>query len=383
MLSVLDAVEIASDPYMPAFHALRDAIMEYQAPADLRTLVPAGSPFQDYYFGDRSPQLLDLVQSATLGLPLSASRAESLIERIRNRMEHEAADLMPRAAELMATNFVDLFAKALCIIAETRQTQDCKWVGFKDVWIIEFFALLAEAFPTARFIVIMRDPRGVIASMLGSGEKDRTQLAHTLSFLRHWRKCAAFAHKFSRQPLFRGRLYIVNYEALVAAPEAEARRMCGFLAVEFKPEMLVTERFQGFSETATPAGNSSFEPITSGIQSSLASRWRSYLPNSVRSLTEFICGPEMALAGYRDQQQVLSTPPNGDALKLLLEQAYSTFSWRSDFQDLLKDYGYELFRFELLRLALPVTELDSMLVRRCFLFESVYDALRLNQPMCV
>jgi len=67
------------------------------------------------------------------------------------------------------------------VVKQIRKATRRKWVGMKEVWIIEFLTPLARAYPEARFIVIMRDPRAVIASMQALARSDPSQLAHTIA----------------------------------------------------------------------------------------------------------------------------------------------------------------------------------------------------------
>ena len=75
---------------------------------------------------------------------------------------------------------------------------------------------LARAFPDARIIVIERDPRAILASLAAMAERDVTQAAHVVSYLRHWRKNVVLARRFERDPALEGRLLRLAYEELAA-----------------------------------------------------------------------------------------------------------------------------------------------------------------------
>jgi hypothetical protein len=80
-----------------------------------------------------------------------------------------------------------------------------------------------------KYILLIRDPRGVLASAVRSGQ----DLEKSLRKNKKWTsRLHRFAEKKGKRSL---RVY---YEDLAARPEAELRRICGFLGIDFAPEML-------------------------------------------------------------------------------------------------------------------------------------------------
>jgi hypothetical protein len=105
------------------------------------------------------------------------------------------------------------------------------------------FPELMELCPEARCIFVARDPRAIVSSMLEVGRRAKRKglgrkpfMRDTTEAIRHVRACFEAAEAAAeRQP---GRMLTVRYENLVADPEAETRRICGFVGLDWSARML-------------------------------------------------------------------------------------------------------------------------------------------------
>jgi hypothetical protein len=110
-------------------------------------------------------------------------------------------------------------------------------VGDETPGYVKEIGLLHDAFPYARFLHLVRDGRNVCLSAL-AGDTPVTAAASW------WRSHVLEGREQGRR--LDPRLYVeLQYEALVLDPEAECRRVCAFLDIEFHPAML------GFREGRT------------------------------------------------------------------------------------------------------------------------------------
>src|SRR5579883_373760 len=258
-------------------------------------------------------------------------------------------------------------------LAAARGSDRTRIIGIKELWTVDFLPALARWFPTARFLVLERDPRAVIASLAAMATRDPTQKAHAVSYARHWRKAVALTRRFAGERDLAPRLMRVGYETLIAESQPTLDAICRFIGVDFDTAMLRIGEAVDRTNGRSWRGNSSFASETSGIDQAAANRWRTTLPESARVGAEFLCAPEMRLAGYAPM-----APSPGELTRSVIAwiaaENRDPGSWRSDSGDLAAELGFELLRHNLLLASDPEAPID--LVRRCFLFEATYHALR-------
>lgn len=376
LLSSNKDIMLASEPHLVLFKSLRNAIVKKDAPRELQHVMPPSSPLQDYYFTDERIAVMDCVQAGNLDTPFDPQEWPALLDASRSRTALQCAELVPHLEGLKGATYKEMFDNALNMIADVRKAQDRKWVGIKDAWVLEFFAPLARAYPEAKFLIILRDPRAIINSMLGIVSTDPTQVAHVQSYARHWRKYAALTLHYQKSPLFANRLFMLTHESMLQEPEKKTRELCDFFEVKFSPEMLDTNNYYDFSTGKVWQGNSSFETVTSGISTHRGERWREKLNPAIVKLVDMMCETDMQCMGFKpcypDAEQ------NYNEISDYWIRTNSDFcNWRSDFDDPQRDLGFELFRREMLKVATVPT--DAKLIRRSFLFEDVYSHLRAAQ----
>src|SRR5262249_12400593 len=152
-------------PLMPLFKHFRNAVVRQTAPAAIASRFDPASSFQDFYGDADGPALLDLMLAADLELPLDQDELATLRQSIAERASLESRDLPARFAQLEGATYAGLVANALAIVADMMGGSALRYAGVKEVWTIEFIPALARAFPGARFIIIERDPRAILASV--------------------------------------------------------------------------------------------------------------------------------------------------------------------------------------------------------------------------
>ncbi len=107
-------------------------------------------------------------------------------------------------------------------------------VGDKDPRNIDVLPQLAQEFPAAVLLHIVRDPRDVLASrMQAAWSAQRPWWIHPLLYAAQLRRGSDEGRR-----AFGARYLEVHYEALLAAPEAELRRICDHAQLPFEPSML-------------------------------------------------------------------------------------------------------------------------------------------------
>jgi len=379
ILGVHPEINLESEPYLPIFRSLRNAIVSGSNNSVLQSFNPK-LPLSEYYFFDEKLAIMDLIQSSNLEIEFNPQEFNQLKSDIADRCEY-VPHLIQYLDTLKGSNYKELFISALNILSLASNNKEFKWSGWLDSWIEEFFPLLAKEFPKARFVLIFRDPRAAIASYKRSFSKIESKLEPlTLSYLRCWRKQVAFTEHFQGMGLFNNRLFIVRYEDMIENPERETRRLCDFLEVDFLPKMLDTNNFKGLGKNTNK-----WEPRLhwvdvpeKGIYKDSRDRWKNELPNDLVNFIEFIVGQDADHLGYTPTKSIDNYNQfNWSAYKLHKEEHLKCKGWRTDNENPDIDLSLEILRHECLNYKTN----DSNLIRRCFLYPEIYENLLKHKRM--
>ncbi|MEP7026182.1 MAG: sulfotransferase, partial [Actinomycetota bacterium] len=140
------------------------------------------------------------------------------------------------------------------VLADVLQRSHKPTVVVKTPSNVLIWSRIAEIWPDARFIFLLRHPAAVVASLqaswdpdwqwAGTGTSDRV----TASALRYMRKVEEARHGLSG--------HTVRYEEVTSDPEATIRKVCAYLEVDFEPDMLEYGQFADFY-VATGLGDAS------------------------------------------------------------------------------------------------------------------------------
>lgn len=134
--------------------------------------------------------------------------------------------------------FHSLITKAFLDYTAAR-LGDCQHLVLKEPHLTMLWPELFELAPDSVFLLMVRDPRDVIASMVEVGQKQRAigqqylyvdrNIAHLCDhFLSFYGPCWDCSH-----PEFRRRLAVVRYEDLVGDPQGTLRQIAGFTGLPF------------------------------------------------------------------------------------------------------------------------------------------------------
>ena len=134
-------------------------------------------------------------------------------------------------------NVIDFYGRS------KHQKINSEVLGDKNNYYIEHLDLLRRISPTAKFLIILRDPRDVYCSYKGIAELKSTstyipKLSQSLeSFLRDWRHNHSKILKFL-QIIDANQFTVINYEDLVLETKTELVKVCDFLELSFDENML-------------------------------------------------------------------------------------------------------------------------------------------------
>jgi hypothetical protein len=191
--------------------------------------------------------------------------------------------------------------------------------------LLEAYAdLIFSAYPDARFIHMLRDPRDQYEAILARNPRARGRAGRAAS---RWLYSVRLAERNLKH--YHEQFQIVRYEDLVSQPEATLRQICSFLEVEFMPEMLTLENFPRFRDKQTP------ESRMSPLSFSYIGRFRTGLSRREIAFIQTYAGSKMRAYGY-ETEPVLHSP--GDWLLLYI------FDWPVNLARILTWWGIKKFQ---------------------------------------
>lgn len=154
-----------------------------------------------------------------------------------------------------------------------------------------FYAdIIADMFPEAQFIYLVRDPRAVVCSM--NAVEFFTD--DTVINAYNWREAVTRGGDCLREHTSSKQQLTVHYEQLIRYPEATLRRIGAFLGEAFEPGMLAFHAHRGSerpSSGRTPSTGSS-------IEEAQVETWKHTLSAEEIALVETVCRAPMERLGY-------------------------------------------------------------------------------------
>ncbi len=369
MLDMHPQIALASDAFQPTLKAFRDAIAVRCAegrPAEL------GGPLDDYYFRAEKLDLMRAIQDTPLDLPVGDLSIPALREELATYSHELSPKLLDHLHLVAGESFSDLMRTGIEAVERAYGGPEATVVGFKTTWSSEFVPHILDAFPTAKAIEIVRDPRAVCASRIAS-----VGGYPWLFLVRQWRKLAALAfahaHAGARHA---DRVLVVRYEDLVLAPEREVQRICAFLDIPFDEALVRAEGFRDGDGTVWQGNSSHFTSMRRFDRGPL-DKWRDVLSARETEYIERLCLPEMGLFGYTAEQATDAGVPPTFVIDPPLLPAEALAGWIRKYDyaghEVRGEMALEHWRATVLADGAPVPE---EVKRACCLVPAVFDAIR-------
>lgn len=165
-----------------------------------------------------------------------------------------------------------------------------RW-GDKSLNTERYAEPIFAAFPGAKILHMMRDPRDRFASALSRWKSMRGGVGAGTAM---WLSSVALAEQnLARYP---DNYMIVRYETLAGEPEETLQKICNFIGEEYAPEMLSMEESGSYIEAG---GNSSYGQRKPGvISTSSIGRYRQVLSKRQIAFIQDHATQAMAAMGY-------------------------------------------------------------------------------------
>ena len=162
------------------------------------------------------------------------------------------------------------------------------WWSDKTPPNIDHVDLLAEVFPGARFVELVRDGRDVALSMMTMPWGDNN--AYTCGL--RWASCI---REGERQRAARpDEVLLVRYEDLVTQPAEQLQRVSRFLGMAYDDDMLAVEK----TDTSKLQHQDWFGNLWKGINTSAMDKWRTKMTEHDQRVFLAAAGDELRLHGY-------------------------------------------------------------------------------------
>lgn len=164
---------------------------------------------------------------------------------------------------------------------------------------------ILEAFPLARIVHLVRDPRAVTASQknrwqlrrLGAVNVPRRELVrtwinyHPVTMAKLWRHATLKAAALAGHP----RMRIVLFEDLVQHPRRIITELCDFIGIDFEPAMLDVPKWG--------SSNIRHESASGGISIEVVGQWKSILDAGEVEIIERLTSDQMTHFGYQSVER--------------------------------------------------------------------------------
>ena len=165
-----------------------------------------------------------------------------------------------------------------------------RW-GDKSLNTERYADVIFRAYPGARILHIVRDPRDRFASALKRWKVIRGGVGSGAGM---WLDSVRIGYRNQRK--YPNQYRFVRYESLASEPEKTMREICDFIGEKYTPEML---SMRGAEEFRDEGGNSSFEQHVPGtISTTSVGRYRKYLTPRTIAFIQAAAGREMQSLDY-------------------------------------------------------------------------------------
>ncbi|XP_069366386.1 tyrosylprotein sulfotransferase 1, like [Paralichthys olivaceus] len=176
----------------------------------------------------------------------------------------------------------------------------------KDPFALKSLSYLARIFPKAKFVLMLRDGRATVHSMISRKVTiSGFDLTSYRDCLTKW--SSAVETMFSQcQAAGKGRCLPVSYEQLVLQPQEEMRKLLNFLDLQWDPSVLHHEELIGKAGGVSLSKvERSTDQVMKPVNTDALSKWVGHIPSDVLSDMAEIA-PMLARLGYDPH----ANPPN-------------------------------------------------------------------------
>jgi len=201
----------------------------------------------------------------------------------RNLLLMEGRHAYSEICKMLIMNFHSIFPKNELLL-----------LGDKVPVYSYFIPKLQSIFPQAKFIHITRDYRDHIRSL----QKVNFGSHLTPLAAMRWEKCQRTIEK--QKVLHPENFYTIRYEDLVSNPEAQMKNICGFLNIEYLPEMITFYTYKEKMIATYKADGIELyhSSLLQPINNSHIMQWKTKMPEKEIKIADMLVGSTAEKYGY-------------------------------------------------------------------------------------
>tara|TARA_B100000886_G_scaffold240274_1_gene168509 strand:- start:4440 stop:5504 length:1065 start_codon:yes stop_codon:yes gene_type:complete len=237
----------------------------------------------DYFL--KNQNIFDAIQK--FNLKENIFKKKKLKKEIINYVKNYSPELKKKINDLNYSTYYKLIVSFFDIL---KREKEVNVLGIKEVWTNEFYKPLKNYFPKAKFIFIIRNPKGIIASSL----KDKNSNYKIYFLIKQWRKIAYLSHYYNKKNTI-----LVKYENLIKQNKKTLHDIGSYLNLKnknFDEAIRLTKVKSNWFQ------NSSFKTYGKGyFNKSSVENWKNYLNKSEKKIINILCYPEMKLLNYNSE----------------------------------------------------------------------------------
>ena len=218
--------------------------------------------------------------------------ANDIKKKISEHCRPYSPQIIDHLDNLKGTTYKDIIKNGFDIIRKSYGKRYEKIVGIKEVWTTEFSPHFLKTFDSAKIIIIIRDPRAVIASNYAT----QTHRYPFLFLSRQWRKKLTLLGQYYSDSF--PNVLLLKFEDLINEPEVFTKNICKFLGVSFHDNLITPSRFKDGSNNEW-IQNSTYKEVKMGFNKGVINKWSKVLTESQLKFIEALCYFEMLKMDYK------------------------------------------------------------------------------------
>jgi hypothetical protein len=289
------------------------------------------SSHPDIFIPDETGFIPFLLEPEHLKNHLNQAEVQRILHKI-GRLNYLWCDLVTDVPsfyrELTEPTLENILDSLFCRV--TSDFDAIRW-GDKTPLYVRYIPVIAEIFPEAQFIHVIRDGRDATLSAQQKWGLAQFWYMDNYYLLQNWKTNVAAGRRDGS--LLQNSQYLeIHYEQLVKHPEKILRKVCNFLDEIYYPEMLDFDHLA----IRVGAGPDDHTEVMQPISESSIGRWRTQMSSFEKRMADLVAGSLLDELGYEksfvgDFSNIEKTKLSLLAIKYFFVETFRQLLYRTGF----------------------------------------------------